>query len=338
MEREGFSPIPKNLQFRVGLLLGLTLMLAAGFVLYTLYARGVFEATQRLTLLADNAEGVSLGMDVTFSGFPIGRVQRISLGEDGRARIDVDIPRRDSHWLRASSIFTLERGVVGPARIRAFTGNLQDAPLPDGAERAVLRGDTQEEIPRMVASLRSALENVERLTGPGGSLQASIDNLHAASERLAGRHGLLAAVLGSDADARKVLAAVEQANALLAKLGGVARRVDDAVARTDERLLGAGGVAEGAQRAVEGAQRTMQAAQRAAEQANVLLEELRASVQQVDRVLADAQAVSGNARAATTDLAALRAEVDASVRRLSTLIEDVNRRWPFQPESEIRLP
>ena len=76
MEREGFTRVPKNLQFRVGLLLGLTIMVAAGFLLYTLYARGVFEATQRLTLIADNAEGVSIGMDLTFSGFPIGRVRR----------------------------------------------------------------------------------------------------------------------------------------------------------------------------------------------------------------------------------------------------------------------
>ena len=165
MEGEGFSRVPKNLQFRVGLLVGLTLMVAAGFIGYALYARGVFEATQRLTLIADNAEGVSIGMDLSFSGFPIGRVQRISLGEDGRARISIEIPREDAKWLRTSSIFTLERGIVGGARIRAFSGNLQDPPLPDGAERVVLRGDTQEEIPRMVATLRAVLENVEQVTG-----------------------------------------------------------------------------------------------------------------------------------------------------------------------------
>ena len=126
-------------------------MVAAGFILYALYARGTFEATQRLTLVSDNAEGVSLGMDLTFSGFPIGRVVRISLADDGRARIELEVPRRDARWLRVTSIFTLERGIVGGARIRAFSGNLQDPPLPDGAERPVLRGDTQEEIPRMQA-------------------------------------------------------------------------------------------------------------------------------------------------------------------------------------------
>jgi phospholipid/cholesterol/gamma-HCH transport system substrate-binding protein len=317
MERDGFSPIPKNLQFRVGLLLGLTIMVAAGFIIYALYARGTFEATQRLTLVSDNAEGVSLGMDLTFSGFPIGRVVRISLADDGRARIEIEVPRTDAKWLRATSIFTLERGIVGGARIRAFSGNLQDPPLADGAERTVLRGDTQEEIPRMVATLRSTLENIEQLTGPGGSLQQSLGNLRTATERVGGRHGALGAVLGNDEDAKKVVAAIERANALLASINGL-------VARTDQRVLGPGGVVEGTQRAVD--------------QANVILNELRESLKRVDKILADAQAVSGNAKAATQDLAALRAEVDANLRKISGLIDEINRKWPFQRDAEIRLP
>jgi phospholipid/cholesterol/gamma-HCH transport system substrate-binding protein len=317
MEREGFTPVPKNLQFRVGLLLGLTLMVAAGFILYALYARGVFEATQRLTLVADNAEGASLGMDLSFSGFPIGRVERISLGDDGRARIEIEVPRRDAKWLRSSSIFTLERGIVGGARIRAFSGNLQDPPLPDGAERPVLRGDTQEEIPRMVATLRSILENVEQLTSSTGALQESLGQLRTVTERVGGRHGALGAVFGNEEDVKKFVALIDRANALLASLGGLTQRAD-------QRLLGAGGVIEGTQRAVD--------------QANAILGELRESLKRVDRILADAQSVSGNAKAATGDLAALRAEVDASLRKVTGLIDEINRKWPFQREAEIRLP
>ena len=317
MERDSFTPIPKNLQFRVGLLLGLTFMVAAGFILYALYARGVFEATQRLVLVSENAEGVSLGMDLTFSGFPIGRVVRISLADDGRARIEIEVPRKDAKWLRTTSIFTLERGIVGAARIRAFSGNLQDPPLPDGAERAVLRGDTQEEIPRMVATLRSTLENIEQMTGPGGSLQTSLGNLRTVTERVGGRHGALGAVLGNDEDAKKVLAMIDRANALLASMNGV-------VAKVDRRVLGAGDVVEGTQHAVE--------------QANAILGELRESLKRVDRILADAQSVSGNAKAATSDLAALRAEVDASLRKVTGIIDEINRKWPFRRDSEIRLP
>jgi phospholipid/cholesterol/gamma-HCH transport system substrate-binding protein len=315
---------PRNLQFRAGILLGLTLIVGLGFVAYVLFARGVFEATQRLTLLSDNAEGVSIGMDLTFSGFPIGRVNRIALGDDGRARIEIRVAVKDARWLKQSSIFTLERGIVGGARIRAFTGNLQDAPLADGAERPVLRGDTSEEIPRMVATLRAVLENVQEMTGSGGSLQASLGNVRTLTERLSGKGGALGAVLGSEDEARKVVAAIDRANELIASLGGVTRKLDGMLGKTDQRVFGDGGLMDGTQRAVA--------------QANQILSEVRDSLKKVDKVLADAQEVSGNAKTATTDLGALRSEVDASLRKVGSLIEEINRKWPFKRETEIKLP
>lgn len=318
------TPIPKNLQFKVGLLLGLTVMVAVGFLGYALYARGVFEPTQRLTLISENAEGVSIGMDLTFSGFPIGRVERISLGDDARARIEIEIPLRDARWLKNSTIFTLERGIVGGARIRAFTGNLQDVPLPDGAERTVLRGDTQEEIPRMVATLRQTLENIEQMTSAQGSLQASVANLRKATERLGGKHGALGFALGNDEDAKKAIAAIDRANELLASLGGVSRKLDGVVGKADQRVFGEGGVVDGTQRAVT--------------QANAILGEMRESLKRVDKILADAQSVSTSAKAATADLGALRAEVDANLRKVSALIEEINRKWPFARDAEIKLP
>ena len=64
-------------------LLVLITALVVGFLLYVMVARGVFESTQQLVLVSDDSEGVIVGMDLTFSGFPIGRVQRIELAADG---------------------------------------------------------------------------------------------------------------------------------------------------------------------------------------------------------------------------------------------------------------
>lgn len=318
MEREpGFTPIPKNLQFRVGLLIGFALLLAVVFVGYVLYARGVFEATQRLTLVADNVEGVGVGMDVTFSGFPIGRVNRIELAEDGHARIEVVVPIKDARWLRTSSIFTLERGIVGSARLRVFTANLQDPLLPDGAERTVLRGDTSEEIPRMVAMLRGVLENLEQITSTEGSLQASLNNLRTTTERMAGPHGALGAILGSDAEAKKAAAAIGRANSVLDALEGV-------LSKTEKRVYGEGGLMDGTEHAVK--------------QANQALGDIRDSLKRLDQILADAEKVSGRAKAATEDLAALRAEVDANLRRITLLLDEIDRKWPFERNTGIKLP
>jgi phospholipid/cholesterol/gamma-HCH transport system substrate-binding protein len=63
-------------------------------------------------------------------------VRRIELSPEGKARVVVDVPRKDAHWLRSSSIFTLERGLVGGAKLRAFSGIPTDPPLEDGAHAA----------------------------------------------------------------------------------------------------------------------------------------------------------------------------------------------------------
>jgi phospholipid/cholesterol/gamma-HCH transport system substrate-binding protein len=316
-EGGGFSLFPRGLGFRVGVLLGLSIIIAGGFILYVLYARGVFEQTQRLYLITDNAEGVNVGSDLIFAGFPIGRVRRIRLTDDGKVRISVRVPVDDAKWLRSTSVFVLDVPLVGAAKLRAYTADLGDPPLPDRAERPVLRGDTAQEIPKMVATLRTVLEHLDRLTDSGSSLQQSLDNARVVTERMAGKSGVLAGVLGSEDNAKKMIVAIDRANALLASLGGVSLKLDRVLAQTEQRVFNQGGIADETQKAVA--------------QANAILGEMRASLKTVDAILADT-------KLATTDLGLLRAEVDASLRKISALIDEINRKWPFERDTKIKLP
>jgi len=312
------SPAPiAHIERKAVLLLLLITALVGSFLLYVMYARGVFESTQQLVLVADDSEGVIVGMDLTFSGFPIGRVRRIELAADGKARMVIDVPRKDAHWLRSSSIFTMERGMVGETHIRAFSGMMADPPLPENSERTVLRGDTSAEIPRLVASARTLLENLETMTGPESSINSSLNNLRTVTERMNGRYGMLAGVLGSEDNAKKIMATLDRTNALLAK--------------TDQRVFGANGVMDSAQATVDGTRA-------AVAQLTAVLTDVRASLQKVDAVLVEAQAVGANARVASADLGALRAEVEISLRKVSQLVDEVNRKWPFARDTEIKLP
>ncbi|MDB5767370.1 MAG: hypothetical protein JWQ61_2184 [Collimonas fungivorans] len=304
---------PANVELKALLLLVLMAALVCGFVLYVMYARGVFESTQRLVLVADDSEGVLVGMDLTFSGFPIGRVQRIDLGPDGKARILIDVPRKDANWLRTSSVFTLERGLVGDTRIRAFTGVLDDPLLPPDSVRTVLRGDTAAEIPRLVATARELLENLQTITAADSSLNTSLANVQAMTGRLNGQYGVLGGALGGDENAKKIIATLDRVNALLTK--------------ADQRVFGQPG-----QRGV------MDDAQAAIVQLNNVLSDARTSLKKVDAVLAEAQAVGSNARIASNDLGALRAEVDASLRKVTQLVDEINRKWPFARNTELKLP
>lgn len=311
------TPALPHIERRAKGLLLLIASLVAGFVLYVMVARGVFESTQQLVLISDDSEGVIVGMDLTFSGFPIGRVRRIELAADGMARMVIDVPHKDAHWLRKSSVFTLERGMVGDTRIRAYSGIMSDTPLPPNSERTLLRGDTSAEMPRLIASARALLENLETMTSTESPLNASLGQLKTTTERMNGRYGMLTGVMGSDSNAQKIIQTLERTNSLLAK--------------AEQRLFDQGGV-------MDSTQATLSSSKAALDQLHAVLSDTRNTLKNVDAVLAEAQAVGANARIASTDLGTLRAEVEASLRRLSQLTDEINRKWPFARDSEIKLP
>ena len=310
----------RSLEFKARLLLLFMLLLVCGSALYVMYARGAFESTQRLVLIADDSDGVVVGMDLTFSGFPIGRVNRVELAPDGKARILVDVAAKDAHWLRTSSVFTLVRGLVGGTAIRAYTGLLNDPPLPEGAERTVLLGDAAAEVPKVIAAAKDLIENLNTLTGEGGSVGASLANLKILTDRLNGPGGALTVLLGSEAEAKKFAATLDRTNALLTKLDGLA-------AKTDTQVFGDKGL--------------MPETRATVVQLNTMLGEARTSLKKVDALLQDAQAVTRNAKDATADLGALRADVEASLRKVEGLINEISRKWPFAKdasEAEMKLP
>lgn len=310
----GMQAMPKNLEFKAAILLLVLFVLVCGSVAYLMYARGAFESTQELVLLADDSEGVVVGMDLTFSGFPIGRVSRIELSTEGKARMIVDVAEKDAHWLRTSSVFAMERGIVGSTKMRAYTGVPTDPPLPAGAERALLVGDVAAEIPLLVASAKQLIENLNGLTAAESALSTSLSNLQGLTEKFNGPHGALGGLMGNEKDAKKLVATLDRATSVLTKVDGL-------LVKADNQIFGKDG----------NSQATIV-------QLNAMLSEARASLKKVDAVLVDAQAISANAKIATSDLDVLRADVDRSLRKVDQLVTEINRKWPFARDTELTLP
>lgn len=292
----------RALRLKAKLLLLVLLALLVGSGAYLLYARGVFESTQQLVLVADDSEGVSVGMGLTFSGFPIGRVQRIELAPTGDVHIVVQIPEKDAHWLRESSIFTMERNLLGAVRLRAFTG-IMDAPLlPDGAVRTVLKGDAMAEIPQIVSTLRDIINNVEKITNAEGPLASTLESTSQIAGGLAGNRAL-----GRQSP---VVGMLSQTESLL-------KQVEATVAQADRRLFSDQGLMLETQR---------------------LLSDVRGSLLHVDGILKEAKGIATNARVATDDLDVLRAQVESSLKTVESLVSDIQRKWPFGAQPTLDLP
>ncbi len=318
------TPTPKpvaNIEVKAVLLLLLMLALICGTVFYVLYARGAFERTQELVLLSDDSEGVVVGMDITFSGFPIGRVRRVELAEKGNVRIIIDVPSKDARWLRTSSVFTMESSLVGNTKIRAYSGVLTDPPLPDNSERTLLRGDTAAEIPKLVALVKDLTQNLANITANESSLSQSLANVQAVTETLKVPGGGMKMLAGDDVKlaqlSKQLTTTLERTNTLLLKVDGI-------TAKADKQVFGDKGLVSDTQTTVQ--------------QVTATLTDARASLQKLDAVLLEAQVIASNTKVATTDLDTLRAEVESSLRKVDQLVGEINRKWPFARDVQIKLP
>ena len=332
MERPAVQqPRIKHLGIKVGVILALIPVFVIGLLLYSLYARGIFDRTQGLTLLAADADGVAEGMQIMFAGFPIGQVSSMRLDESGRVRIEARIKVKDARWLRTSSAFSLEKQFFGGAKIRVVTPRMQDPELPPGSERPLLTKDAAQDMPQVIARANNILQSVEEIVRPDSVFNRSLADLKLVTERMAGEYGVIGGLTGSPEQAKKVMATVDSVNTMLSSLKNVTARADGVLAKADTKMFSEGGVMEQAAKSMA--------------QLNAILADARASLKQADAVLATAQATAvefngaaANVKDATTDLGALRAEVDDSLRKVSGLIDEINRKWPFARQTQIKLP
>jgi len=306
-----------KLHFKVGLFAAASLVLAAVFIVYLLYARGFFDKTFHLQLAAASADGVAPGVPVVFSGIEIGRVTTLGLNENGGIIIHTEFLSRNAKWLKENSSFTLDKPIVGGAKIRVDSPDLRAPALPDNATMLLLTSDISKEIPSLVERVKAILANVEYLTRKDGEINATLANVKTVTGRMTGEYGVLEGVLGSPEKARAVTDSLDKTRALIAKL-------DAMTAKTDQWLFAQDGMAEQTKASLA--------------QVRLMLNDAQSSLKKADAVMANAVEISSNVKDGTQDIAKLRAEIDDAVRKANGLINEINKKWPFAREPEVKLP
>lgn len=314
-----------TLHFKVGLFAAASLMLAGIFMVYLLHARGFFEETFHLQLAAASADGVAPGVPVVFSGIEIGRVTTLGLNDNGGIIIHAEFLGRNSKWLKENSSFTLDKPIVGGAKIRVDSPDLDATALPDNATMLLTTSDVSKEIPGLVAQVKAILANVEHLTRKDGDVNALLANANTVTKRMTGEYGMLESVLGSPEKARTVTDSLDKTHSLLTRLDGLALKVDGMAGKTDSWLF---------------APQTGIADQTAGSMAQIrlILTDAQSSLQKADAMMANAVAISADVKEGTQDIAKLRAEIDDAVRKTNALVNEINKKWPFARDPEVKLP
>jgi phospholipid/cholesterol/gamma-HCH transport system substrate-binding protein len=188
----------------------------------------------------------------------------------------------------------------------------------------LLTSDISKEIPVLVERVKSILANVEHLTRQDGEIVAALANVETVTGRMTGEYGMLEGILGSPEKARVVSESLDKTRALVTKLDGIALKMDGMVAKTDQWLFQPDGVADITRESLD--------------QVRVMLNDAQASLKKADAVMANAVDISANVKGGTQDLARLRTEIDDAVRKVNGLVNEINRKWPFARDAEVKLP
>ncbi|KVW94343.1 MlaD family protein [Thiobacillus denitrificans] len=313
-----------KLHFKVGLFAAASLLLAGAFVVYLLHARGFFEDTFHLQLAAASADGVAAGVPVVFSGIEIGRVTTLGLNEAGGIIIHATFFERNAKWLRENSTFTLDKPIVGGAKIRVDSPDLDAPALPDNATVLLLTSDISKELPALVERVKAVLDNVEHLTRKDGEINATLANLQTVTGRMTGEYGMLESILGSPEKARAVTESLDKTRVLISRLDSLALKMDGMAAKADQWLFAPDGVAEQTHESLA--------------QIRLMLNDAQSSLTKVDALMTNAVAISADVKEGTQDIATLRTEIDDAVRKASALVNEINKKWPFKRDPEVKLP
>ena len=208
--------MPRNIQFKVGLFIIITSLMIFSFVGYVAYKKGFFAKQHTYTLSSKSGENLTEGMPVVFSGFKIGRVDSLELNEDGLVMIKIKVPDQHIKWIRADSIFILEKPLIGSARIYIATANLTSPPLPETV------------IPQIVEvnDINDAIKNIKPILEKIGSIADNIETL-------------ISNLADPDGDLTKILSNTRN---VTRQADGILKKVDAMAEKTDEQLYGSQGV------------------------------------------------------------------------------------------------
>jgi len=206
----------RNIQFKVGLFIIITSVMILSFIGSVAYKKGFFAKHYTYTLSSKSGENLTEGMPVVFSGFKIGQVDSLELNSDGLVMIKIKVPDQHIKWIRADSIFILEKPLIGSARIYIATANLNSPPLPETV------------IPQIVEvnDINNAIKNIKPILDKIGSIADNIETL-------------IANLADPDGDLTKILSNTRN---VTVQADGILKKVDAMAEKTDEQLYGSQGV------------------------------------------------------------------------------------------------
>ncbi|KAF0206266.1 MAG: hypothetical protein FD173_269 [Gallionellaceae bacterium] len=190
----------KNLFGKAALFILLAVIGLGLVFLWTGIKKGAFTPKSPIYFVADSGQDLSEGMPVKFSGFKIGKLNTLTLDEQGHVQVEVSIESKYLSLIRRDAVISLKKeGVIGDGVLDVSRGTEGKPVLvagdkvrferASGLEQAVL--DVKNRIMPILDDLQHTLHD------PDGDVRQTLKNLREFSGEMRGTRERLDRVLGS---------------------------------------------------------------------------------------------------------------------------------------------
>jgi phospholipid/cholesterol/gamma-HCH transport system substrate-binding protein len=310
--------MPKRVELKVGVFVVVTMVLIISSVVYIAYSKGFFSQEHSFSLVSKTGEDLTEGMPVFFAGFNIGRVAKLELSDQGFVQVRISIPDRHVKWIRQSSLFRINKPLIGPPRLSVTTTDFTSPLLSSRENPEIVRiDDINETIKRVQPTLEKVdkvVEHIEKimanLADPRGDVSKILKNAGTITGNFAKKESVVEMVVGKPESVESIHDSIKKANDILVK-------VDALAAKTDDQVYGP----EGAVPLVR-----------------KILNDLLLKLEKMNAALENVIGISSDAAESTKDLRLLRVEIDSTINAIQKLVKEIDSKIPFKKEPEIKLP
>jgi phospholipid/cholesterol/gamma-HCH transport system substrate-binding protein len=214
--------MPKKVELKVGLFVAITTLLILSSVVYIAYSKGFFSKEHAFTISSKSGEELTEGMPVYFSGFKIGRIETLELSDQGLVLVKIRIPDQHVKWIKSSSVFSINKPLIGPSKLIVTTANLNSPALSPREIPEIVRIDNIDET---IKRVQPTLEKVDKV----------VANIERITANLAKKDSVIEMVVGDQESTRSIRESIKRTKDILAK-------VDTILAKTDDQVYGSDGV------------------------------------------------------------------------------------------------
>ncbi len=190
----------KNLFGKAAIFVLLAVVGIGAILLWTGIRKGAFTAKSPIYFVADSGQNLSEGMPVKFSGFKIGKLNSLTLDEQGRVQVEVSIDSRHLKLLREDAVISLiKEGVIGDGVLEISRGTEAKAVLTAGS---VVRFERANGLEQAVIDVKNRILPIlddlhQALSDPQSDVRQTLKNLRELSADLRGTRERVDHVLGS---------------------------------------------------------------------------------------------------------------------------------------------